>query len=92
MTHPLRQQLTRRRDCARRLPALDCGCRDPWTCPHRPEPDLTEHYVDGWRDAAAHLAAAGISAAVPVPVLRALWRRGGRDRELAEVLHRGVTA
>jgi hypothetical protein len=30
--------LRRRREAAWRLPPLDCGCRDPWTCRHRRMP------------------------------------------------------
>jgi len=37
--------------------------------------------LDGWRDAAEFLLSLGYPPMVPLPVARALWRRG--DRELA---------
>ncbi|WP_231984655.1 hypothetical protein [Mycobacterium sp. 852014-52144_SCH5372336] len=45
--------------------------------------------IDGWRDAARHVLAAGRMPLVPLEVRRALYRRGGADRELAEILHAG---
>ncbi|WP_239010475.1 MULTISPECIES: hypothetical protein [Rhodococcus] len=81
-------QLDRRRATACRVPALRCGCADPWTCRCGAEPALTEHYLDGWRDSAHHLLGCGLAPIVPIPVLRALWRRGGRDQDLAEYLTR----
>jgi len=84
--------LARRRAATRRLAPLDCGCADPWTCRHPSEP-LTERTVGAWRDAAVHLDGLGSVPAVPIEVLRAIWRRGGQDRVLAELLHdRGVGA
>lgn len=82
-------QLDRRRAAACRVPALRCGCVDPWTCRCGAEPALTEHYLDGWRDSAHHLLGCGLAPMVPTSILRALWRRGGRDRDLAEYLARG---
>lgn len=81
--------LDRRRAAACRVPALHCGCADPWTCRCGAEPTLTEHYLDGWRDSAHHLLGCGLAPMMPTPILRALWRRGGRDRDLAEYLARG---
>jgi hypothetical protein len=44
--------------------------------------------IDGWRDAALHVLNAGqMPGGVPIEVLRALYRRGGADRVLAEALH-----
>jgi hypothetical protein len=46
--------------------------------------------VDGWRDSAVHILAAGLLPRLPIEVLRALHRRGGRDRLLAEMLHDAI--
>ncbi|WKW97320.1 hypothetical protein Q3O43_20080 [Rhodococcus aetherivorans] len=81
--------LERRRTAACRLPALPCSCRDPWLCRcDTAAGELTGRYLDGWRDAAEHLLEVGIVTSVPAGVLRALWRRGGTDRALAERLAR----
>lgn len=79
-------QLGRRRAAARRLVPLDCGCPDPWPC-RCTEPPLSEHALDGWRDAAMKLLEADLMPVVPLEVRRALYRRGGADRVLAELLH-----
>ncbi|OBF86974.1 hypothetical protein A5791_19880 [Mycobacterium sp. 852002-51163_SCH5372311] len=66
---------------------LDCGCPDPWPC-RCSEPPLTERMIDGGRDAALHiLDTTGRIPLLETEVLQALWRRGGTDRELAELLH-----
>jgi hypothetical protein len=78
--------VSRRRDAARRLPPLDCGCRDPWPC-RCTEPPLSERAIDGYRDAARHIIEHGQTPLVPIEVLRALYRRGGSDRQLAKELH-----
>lgn len=65
---------------------LNCGCREVCHCT---QPPLSEKAIDGWRDAAQHVLDAGQMPVVPIEVRRALWRRGGDDRALAEVLHRG---
>lgn len=67
---------------------LDCGCRDPWGCVCT-EPPLSEYALDGWRNAANHLLASGRMPLIPLEVRRALYRRGGDDRELAQKLHAG---
>lgn len=68
---------------------LDCGCGpDPWLC-RCTEPPLSDRVIDGWRDAAWHVLAVGQMPLVPLEVRRALYRRGGTDRELAETLHAG---
>lgn len=82
----LRSQLQRRRQAAARSIPLDCGCRDSWPC-RCTEPPLSENALDGWRDAAEHVLAIGQTPVLPLEVRRALWRRGGYDRELAELLH-----
>ncbi|MDT5076777.1 MAG: hypothetical protein QOJ80_1414 [Mycobacterium sp.] len=77
---------TRRHRAARRLPSLDCGCRDPWPC-RCTEPALSDRMIDAGRDAALHILERGRIPLLEIEVLRALWRRGGGDRELAEKLH-----
>lgn len=79
--------LRRRRHASRRLAPLDCGCSDPWPC-RCGEPPLTEAAVDAYRRAAEHVRyITGCAPLVPVEVLRALFRRGGDDRALAQELH-----
>lgn len=83
----LADDLRRRRDAARRLPPLECGCRDPWTCRcHELSPALDARELAAWSDAARHVAIVGVPI-LPAEVLRALWRRGGDDRALAEHIH-----
>lgn len=81
-------QAARRRAAAARSVPLDCGCgcRDPWIC-RCTQPPLSGHVIDGWRDAAEHVLATGQTPLIPLEVRRALWRRGGHDRQLAELLH-----
>lgn len=79
-------QERRRRHASRRLPSLDCGCSDPWPCQCN-EPELSERAIDGWRDAALHVLRTGHMPLLPLEARRALWRRGGADRVLAELLH-----
>ena len=76
----------RRHAAAQRVASLDCGCPDPWPC-RCTEPPLSEHALDGWRDAAVKLLFGGNVPLLPIEVRRALWRRGGPDRVLAEKLH-----
>lgn len=78
--------LSRRRASARRLAPLDCGCRDEWPCRCN-EPPLSDAMVDAGRDAALHLLRHGQVPRLELEVLRALYRRGGSDRALAEELH-----
>jgi hypothetical protein len=81
-------RLRRRRAAAQRMPPLDCGCRDPWPCRcYATEPQLSEHALDGWRDAALKVLSGGHVPLLPIEVRRALWKRGGPDRTLAERLH-----
>ena len=80
-------QLRRRRHASWRLPSLDCGCGpDPLSC-RCTDPPLTERMVDGWRNTALHVLATGHVPLLPLEARRALWRRGGPDRVLAELLH-----
>jgi len=76
----------RRHAAASRLYPLDCGCRDPWPC-RCTEPPLPDKRIDAGRDAALHVLATGNVPLLEYEVLQALWRRGGEDRELAELLY-----
>jgi hypothetical protein len=81
-------QLRRRRAASWRCAPLDCGCGpDPLGCTCS-SPPLSEHMVDAGRDAALHILKTGRVPVLEIEVLRALYRRGGADRELAERLHR----
>lgn len=82
----LSSQLDRRRSAADRSVPLDCGCRDPWPC-RCTDPPLSDHAIDSWRDSALEILRGGHMPVLPVEARRALWRRGGRDRLLAELLH-----
>lgn len=75
----------RRREAAARSIPLDCGCRDPWIC-RCTEPPLSEAMIDAGRDAAQHILDTGRVPVLEFEVLRALYRRGGADRQLAERL------
>jgi hypothetical protein len=81
-------QLERRREAKNRSVPLACGCRDTLTCRcYTTEPPLSEHALDGWRDAALKVLFDGCVPVLPIEVRRALWQRGGPDRVLAEKLH-----
>jgi hypothetical protein len=80
------RQHRRRRHASWRVVPLDCGCPDPWPC-RCTDPPLSDQQIDAGRDAAVHLLTAGLIPLVQVEVRRALWRRGGADRVLAELLH-----
>ncbi|OBB08921.1 hypothetical protein A5668_11945 [Mycolicibacterium fortuitum] len=75
--------LRRRRAATYRLPALDCGHTDPWVCDCRNDIEMTDQYVDGYRDAAEHLLSQGLTPAPNLPAMRAMWKRGGDDQRLA---------
>jgi hypothetical protein len=63
------------------------GRADPWRYDELP---LTEHQAECWHATVGHLAGAGLVPLVSsLEVRRGLWRRGGRDRKLAERLHKG---
>jgi hypothetical protein len=57
---------------------------------HCTQPPLTDRAVDGWRDAARHVLGTGQTPILPIEVLRCLYRRGGADRQLAELLHQAA--
>ena len=76
----------RRHSARQRVAPLDCGCRDPWPC-RCTEPPLTDRQIDAGRDAAEHILNNGQVPLLEFEVLRALWRRGGADRDFAEQLH-----
>lgn len=78
-TESIAVQLRRRRAASWRMVPLDCGCP---TGPHAELlaclctfPPLTDHQLDGWRDAARDVLATGHMPLVPIEVRRALWRR-----------------
>lgn len=75
-------QLRQRRSASYRLPALNCGCRDPWPCRH-PDDQVTDREVNGYRDAAQHLLAHGLTPVPNLPAMRAMWKRGGDQQRLA---------
>ncbi|KAA1249805.1 hypothetical protein F0Q45_13045 [Mycobacterium simiae] len=76
--------LHRRRAHAYRVPRCDCGCPDPWTCRCDNHDEVTEQYVDGYRDAAQHILDAGLTPAPNVRAMRVMWRRGGSEQRLAQ--------
>ena len=71
------RQHQRRHEAALRLPPVGpCGCiRDPLFDKHRCVDVLTDHQLDGWVAAIAHLDDRGTPAIVPASVHRALRRR-----------------
>lgn len=84
MTEPISMQLRRRRIHADNCRLLDCGnCTDPWTCRCWEPDQITDQYVDGYRDAVEHLLSQGLAPAPDLRALRILWRRSGEDRRLA---------
>lgn len=75
----------RRHSAAQRLTPLECVCRDPWPCRHHEanaEPSTLQ--VDAYRDTCRSLLSTGLLPAPRLPEMRALWRRGGEERELAQ--------
>ena len=75
-------------EMVRRSPRLDCGCRDLCHCT---PPALSDHQITAWADCARYVIdTAGVVPVLPVEVLRALWKRGGDDRALAEKLREAV--
>lgn len=79
-THSIRAHRHRRLDATLRSEPLACGHRDPLTCCHH------EPLTDGYRDAAHHLLTLGLTPCPNRPAMRAMWRNGGRDREIARVI------
>jgi hypothetical protein len=86
--------IRRRRAATYHVEQLDCGCRDAWTCRHYDGTDeITDQHVAGYRDAAQHLLAQGLTPAPNVPALRVMWRCGGADQALARrISERWLTA
>jgi hypothetical protein len=80
--------LRRRRTASRRMERLACGCgtRDPWICRCDRSP-MSEKFIDAGAQAAHHLRDVGCAPLLELDVLRALWRRGGDDRQLARQLY-----
>lgn len=79
--------LDRRRVAAKRSVPLQCGCRDPHECRcWRDQSARTERLTDAARYAAEHILEAGYTPLLDLETLRALWRRGGSDRRLAQRL------
>ncbi len=83
-----RAALLRMRRIMLRTVTEPCGCR--WAC-RCPKP-LTVNQIDAWFKAAAYLLDQGVVPQLPVEVLRALWLRGGSDRELAGELYAATWA
>jgi len=84
----LHVQLHRRRQAAYRLPPLRCcWCQDPWPCDCHDAQPSSDRWVDAGRDAARLLLERGFTPILGGETLRALWRRGGRDRALAQHLY-----
>lgn len=66
--------------------SLQCPCPDGWTC-RCTVPPLSEKMIDAGRDAALHVLESSQVPLLKCELLQALWRRGGEDRELAELLY-----
>ena len=94
MSHDLVVGLRRRRQAADDMRRMDCGCTDPWPCRHSDQTTvLSEHQIDAYRAAAQTLLENGLTPAPNVECLRALWRRGGKDRMLVrDISQRWVVA
>ncbi len=60
---------------------LDCRCTDTCRCSFKANPSPKR--VDAYAEAAEHLESVGLAPAALLPECRALWNRGGADRELA---------
>jgi len=73
--------LRHRRIATQRIPELACGHVDPWTPACRNE--STDRCIDGYRDAAQHLLAHGLTPAPNIAAMRDMWKRGGADQLLA---------
>lgn len=68
----------RRQLATRRMPALDCGCVDPWTCHCSSEP-ISDRLADGAVLAAEHLELLGVPGIFERDTCQAMWRRGHRE-------------
>lgn len=68
-----------------RMTPLHCGCRELCYCT---TPPMSDNQLDGWADCARYVMdTTGCTPLLPIEILRALYRRGGADRALAESLH-----
>jgi hypothetical protein len=87
--------IRRRYRAAQQLKPMRCRCRDPLFCRCWPEAfhgerlsePPSEVMVDAGADAARHLLEVGHTPILKQNTLRALWRRGGSDRRLAQTLY-----
>jgi hypothetical protein len=79
----------RRYAASRRMPPLaPCGCRrDPEYDRHRCDGEISDHVAQAGAQAARHLIGVGFTPIVGIETLRALHRRGGHDRKLAQELY-----
>jgi hypothetical protein len=68
----------RRREASWRLPVLDSERSDPWYY----EPPG----VIGYEAAAVHLLSQGLTPALNLPALQAMWKAGGKSRRVAQVI------
>ncbi|WP_156959438.1 hypothetical protein [Nocardia sp. BMG51109] len=85
---PVPVQLRRRARCAERLPG-----GDPWLEGlHDDDQVPTARQLSAWSAAAQDIWQSGCTPVVPREVARQLWKRGGADRELVELLHRQARA
>ncbi len=86
-SNALLRQLRGRREAARRLPRLNCGCGpDPWLCRCHEDAEPTARQVDAYRDAVEHLLAHNLLPAPDADAMRVMWRRGGAEQRLAVFL------
>lgn len=76
--------LRRRRNATYRLPPLDCGCVDPWSCGS--SRNLREGHAASYSAAAEHLLNLGLTPAPNIPAMRELWQRSGDDRRLVQTI------
>lgn len=68
--------LRRRQAATYRLPVLDCGHVDPWTC----RPSIPTR---GYAEAAQHLLDVGLTPAPNLAAMRDMWRHGGDEQRAA---------
>jgi hypothetical protein len=81
LDHTVATAIQARRESARRLPPMECGCSDPWPC-RCASAEPSDKGVEGYLEAVAHLSSLGLLGAPFLPELRALWRRGDAERRI----------